>query len=117
MITLSARCTGNAQDTAGHHTATLVSENGLTSFSLPSENLTFVPGNTYKVSIDGEFVKPPAQKAPAKYAGPERRTHAVALAPPMKERRLVPFSYPKPVAPKPFNAGAPARPDVEDEQA
>lgn len=61
MITLSARCTGNAQDTAGHHTATLVSENGLTTFSLPSENLTFVPGNTYKVSIDGEFAKAPAK--------------------------------------------------------
>lgn len=61
MITLSARCTGNAQDTAGHHTATLVSENGLTSFSLPSEDLVFVPGNTYKVSIDGEFAKPPAK--------------------------------------------------------
>ena len=61
MITLSARCTGNAQDTAGKHVATLVAENGFTTFSLPSEDLAFVPGNTYKVSIDGEFVKAPAK--------------------------------------------------------
>lgn len=102
MITLSARCTGNAQDTAGHHTATLVSESGATTFSLPSQDLTFIPGNTYKVSIDGEFVKPPVKAAPAKYSGPERRTHLTALAPPMKERRATPWSYPAPKpAPKP----------------
>lgn len=94
MITLSARCTGNAQDTAGHHTATLVSESGATTFSLPSENLTFVVGNTYKVSIDGEFVKPPVKAAPAKYAGPERRTHYTALAPPATDRRKAPWAYP-----------------------
>lgn len=102
MITLSARCTGNAQDTAGHHTATLVSENGLTTFSLPSENLTFVVGNTYKVSIDGEFVNPPVKAIPAKYAGPERRTHMTPIAPPLSERRKAPWAYPvAKSAPKP----------------
>lgn len=70
MITLSARCTGNAQDTAGRHTATLVAENGITTFNLPSEDLAFIPGNTYKVSIDGEFAKPPAKPIPAKTAAP-----------------------------------------------
>jgi hypothetical protein len=94
MIELKARCTGNAQDTAGHHTATLVSESGATTFSLPSENLTFIPGNTYKVSIDGEFVKPAPKPTPVKYAGPERRTHYTALAPPAVERRKVAFAYP-----------------------
>lgn len=96
MIELKARCTGNAQDTAGHHTATLVSESGATTFSLPSENLTFIAGNTYKVSIDGEFVKAPVKAAPAKYTGPERRTHYTALAPPATERRKVAFAYPAP---------------------
>jgi hypothetical protein len=115
MIELKARCTGNAQDTAGHHTATLVSESGATTFSLPSENLTFIPGNTYKVSIDGEFVKPPVKVSPAKYAGPERRTHAVALAPPAINRRKVAFTYP---APKPFIPPAPKPPaPAVDEQA
>lgn len=90
MIELKARCTGNAQDTAGRHTATLVAENGTTTFNLPSEDLAFIPGNTYKVSIDGEFAKPPAKPTPVKAAAP------------------APF-----MAPKPVNVPA-AKPELEE---
>lgn len=98
MIELKARCTGNAQSTNGSHLAALTAEDGITSFTVPSETLQFIPGEVYKVTVDGKFAKPPAKPAPAKYAGPERRTHLTPIAPPMKERRATPWNYP---APKP----------------